>query len=151
MPQIHLIALPCQSCAIYIFNKQVWISHVSQMIYSALNPCSALLCLGFSRCHLLSRLLLGLQHLSLDLWREETFLSCNQGQQWHHVQIQLLLPQGYAWGWHGVLLSWHMGSVWALSSSSSEDSSSVLCGWSSCCNDSTGRLTNMHWSQDRSS
>lgn len=52
------------------------------------------------------------------------------------VQLKLLLLQGYAWGWHCVLLSWHMGSVWALSSSSSEDSSSVLCEWSSFCNDS---------------
>lgn len=123
-----------------MFNKKVWLNYVSQMIYLAQNSCWVLLCLGFSWCHLLSRLLLGFQHLSLDLWREEIFSSCNQGQWCLYVTFKLVLLQGYAWGWHGVSLSWHMGSVWALSSNSSEDSSSVLCAWSSCCNGSISHL-----------
>lgn len=64
-------------CKIVI--KHVWLDYVSQMIYLVLNSW-ALLCLGLSSFHLLSWLLLGFQHLSLDLWREETFSSCNQGQ-----------------------------------------------------------------------
>lgn len=123
-----------------LIKKKVWINYVSQMIYLARNSCWVLLCLGFSWCLLLSRLLLGFQHLSLDLWGEEILSSCSQGQWWLYATFKLLLLQGYAWGWHGVLPSWHMGWVWALSSNSSEDSSSVLCAWSSCCNDSISRV-----------
>lgn len=64
------------------------------MIYLAWDSCWVLLCLGFSWCLLLSRLLLGFQHLSLDLWREEIFSSCNQFQRWLLCHVQAALTSG---------------------------------------------------------
>lgn len=45
------------------------------------------LCLGFSSCSLLSGLLLGLQHLSLDLLRKQTCPSHNQQAHWKGFSI----------------------------------------------------------------
>lgn len=59
-------------CEINSLANQTRVLETTDLFITELQSVSLDLCLGFGRCSLLSRLLLGFQHLGLDLWRERT-------------------------------------------------------------------------------